>query len=610
MPLSTRKTTSMRNRLNTRLRVNPIWPEIFDAVDTVIRTQVTEPRTDLAQIRDPARYHRGEWINAPDGSRVIINHLELRADGSVRAFCQRIDAPDVIEIELPNNLKDRDVLINGARYHGFDYYSDTLSTADYGLLNNWIEYFWPESGTQSYVRFMGFVKHMELFADPLWTTEVGIGGVDDTHPYLETQAGQLKPVWNGGDNYPTSHVQLRYDSVEFNDVDVDDLFRLFYLLAPINLVLERIVGDIDAGVIRLRSSAAGYIGLVETARSDNLDFATSLLDRIGVTSGRIGQVETASLRLPRRRTVPRLDLELVRNEGLRFAVDLGPALIGAQRVTARFTTLSGEPIITVDNTGPRLYEARPGVMAVWIDKSNLPNLPESFNYVISTTSNYFERDTLGGTIKLIGGAVTQGLTIERNFGLCFNLKIIDQAAQPVGLAGRDFYAIFYRNGIEVLRGSTANGRLFVENDILGGAIPLTVLDPNAGPDTYAYRLLWRPSGASSSGWREIFNGPIDFSPYVSIPAVDTDGSQIDVGGPTVGVIETGQLNLHPEQANESDTIVSRDRTLFSPPDISESGRLDANTNLDAAGIELQSRPHAIGPTLRIENAGVLRIKTK
>lgn len=42
-----------------------------------------------------------------------------------------------------------------------------------------------------------------------------------------------------GSFYPTSHVELSWDTLEHPSVDKLDTLSLFYLLAPIHLVLQR-----------------------------------------------------------------------------------------------------------------------------------------------------------------------------------------------------------------------------------------------------------------------------------------------------------------------------------------------------------------------------------
>ena len=316
MANNTQRTTSIQRRLNTRLKTNPAFVELAKAVDRVTRETVTAPRDELATIRDPRRHHRGDWMTLPDGRRAIINHIAVREDGQVALHTQVPNTSETYEVVLPSNLQDRSVLINNARYHGFNYFSDTLSTEDYARVVEYIEDFWPESGTSSYYKFMGFIKKVKLYADTLWSTDEGMPDNPDDpdqYPFLEANFGQYRGVWEGGTDYPTSHVQLRYDRVKFPETNEFDLFQLFYLLAPIHLVLERIVSDIEGGTLYLTSTARGSMALFESGLSDFAKLPdTDTGTTIALGNGALALFEAAALISPRRRYLPVLNVDIAR----------------------------------------------------------------------------------------------------------------------------------------------------------------------------------------------------------------------------------------------------------------------------------------------------------
>lgn len=242
------KRHDITDMLNTRLRSNPVWESLFKAVNTVFNQNITEPRRQLATIRDPSLYHRGDWVDLGNDESAIINRIVVNGDGTVKVLAQKPNdySGNNIEFNLPTNLKDRDTLIKGAQRHGFNYFSDTLTDADYARLNRYVEQYWPEAGTEQFIRFLGYIKGMYLDIDQLWSFE---NDAADEYPELEAyQRGKGAPVWEGGKYYPTSHVQLRYDALNNTNIDHIDLFYLFYLLAPIHLVLQRIVGEIKIEV--------------------------------------------------------------------------------------------------------------------------------------------------------------------------------------------------------------------------------------------------------------------------------------------------------------------------------------------------------------------------
>lgn len=284
------KTVDPVASLNTRLASNAAFVELFKAVREVINRRVTEPRNQLATIRDPMLHRRGDWVTINDGRRAIINNIRHDLDGTITVYAQAGVEEESVEFTIPTNLKDRAVQINGAQYHGFRYFSDTLSTEDYARINEFVELYWPKGGTEQFVRFIGFIKNIYLDIDTLWSYE---NTVADEYPELEVFRQNYKtPVWNGGDYYPTSHVQLRYDVIANGNVDTIDLFYLFYLMAPIHLVLHRIIGEIvvtaetkEAVILALAEHTGGLLDFSETvARSELID-AYALGSINGYTGG-------------------------------------------------------------------------------------------------------------------------------------------------------------------------------------------------------------------------------------------------------------------------------------------------------------------------------------
>ena len=410
MAITTGKTPSFARRLNTRLRTNPAFVELFKAVDRVVQTTVTEPRVDLSTVRDPQRHHRGDWINLPDGRRAIVNYVAVNEDGTTTVFTQVAATNETVDLVLPSNLKDRSVLIAGAQQHGFNYFSDTLSTQDYANINEWIEYYWPRGNTQSYINFMGFIKHVRLESDVLWTTEAGApAGValaddpNDDYPFLEPNYGQLKPVWAGGDNYPTSHVQLRYDAIEFPNVDETDLIDLFYLLAPIHLVLRRMAWDLNAQVALLQQATFGQISLHDTgslqpglnARPQSIFYTTR---------GGLALHDSAALFLPRTTVVPTLNLTLLRNHGFSAGFRLVPNPQTLHNLQLRFIDQNGKTLFTTGSAqGTRIYRTGDS-LAVSLPIETLPaDLPSTFEYSLTGLLRRQMRTLVRGRIVFVAG---------------------------------------------------------------------------------------------------------------------------------------------------------------------------------------------------------------
>lgn len=239
---------SLVGRVNTRIKSSDVLMQLITAGSRVIENRIVQPRSQLATIRSPHRYHRGDWITLPDefgeGVRAIVNSIRQGGgdNGTDLVFAQPVGQSTGVEFSIDSNFKEKEVQIAGCRFHGFNYFSDMLTREDYARVHTWVEHYWPESGNQNFARFIGFIKNMTLNVHQLWSDEVP--PELDYYPYLE-RVPRGVPVYDGGISYPTSHVELAYDPVVDPHVDLVDLFYLFYYLAPIHLVLERIVAEVE-----------------------------------------------------------------------------------------------------------------------------------------------------------------------------------------------------------------------------------------------------------------------------------------------------------------------------------------------------------------------------
>lgn len=261
-PTNTPKRADLLGRINSRLRSSEAWRDLFEATSTVINDLVTMPREQLQTVRDPRLHRRGDWMTLPDGRRAQVNHVEIR--GPEETDILHVQLPDddkPLEIEITSALKSTQIQINNASFSGFKYFSSFMTQEDYARIAEWVEIFWPRSGSEDWIGFMGFTKDMALSLDHLWSgdlfpknpTQDLAAYAAMVEPYLDLNYyPYLEPVPESdtvmtnpnNDAYPTSHVDLRYDAVRTPNPDILDLMLLFYYLAPIHLVLHRIVGDV------------------------------------------------------------------------------------------------------------------------------------------------------------------------------------------------------------------------------------------------------------------------------------------------------------------------------------------------------------------------------
>lgn len=267
-------------RLNTRLKMNEAWRDLFKATQSVLDEVIGHPLHQLATVRDARDYHRGDnytvALAEEDGKRVQgkVNYIRQNADGSDTLYVQLPGGRGTYSVQIPN-IKDRETLINESRRHGINYFSDTLGDEDYARIVEWVEKYWPTNDT-NFVNFMGFIKNMRLDIHQLWSQEDD----DDEYPFLERFYSKTmypnvldQPDNAGHKFYPTSHVELTYDVLLTPDPDFVDLIKLFYLMAPIHLVMERIVAEVYAEV---PTWSQGTMAQVRTIEQSSRDLGTEV----------------------------------------------------------------------------------------------------------------------------------------------------------------------------------------------------------------------------------------------------------------------------------------------------------------------------------------------
>ncbi len=249
--------------LNQNLQENEVWRVLMEKTTAVIRDVLHEQTTELARARDPQHVHRGDYVTTPLGRGRVV-HVDRKNDpSSVMLDEVTVNVVNVGNVVIPfRSVHDREILINGARFMGFDYFSDSLTDEDYARIYRYIGEYWDDSAGSNFVDFMGFIKNTRFDIDQLWTEDAGDYATSDDdeiskYPFLEPKESTFKPVygsnlsWNANaqtatnnKTYPTSHVQLNFDlsftSGSISAEDHEDIICLFYYLAPIHLVLERV----------------------------------------------------------------------------------------------------------------------------------------------------------------------------------------------------------------------------------------------------------------------------------------------------------------------------------------------------------------------------------
>lgn len=269
------KTPSWAKQLTSSLAENPVWQDLFNSVSSIVTEVIDEPRWALSRIREAEVVQRGDWLDTPIGKgKVTFYRREL---DNINKEANSYTYQDYVEIQVDGKefvtlpvqvLHDRETLINSAKNLGFDYFSSSIQDDDYARIVSYAYKFWNANGGDHFISFMGMLKRTRFEIEQLWTPEIGDPGLPSNNPnpanefdyYKELlrRSEYLPKVWQNYNfdpsihkdqgfaayYYPTSHVELGWDMLEHPSIDKLDILSLFYLLAPIHLVLERFVQTI------------------------------------------------------------------------------------------------------------------------------------------------------------------------------------------------------------------------------------------------------------------------------------------------------------------------------------------------------------------------------
>lgn len=279
------KRPTMDKQLASALQQNDIWRDLASTVTKVMDELVNEPRWALARLREAEVVQRGDWMDTPEGIGKVTYYRRVRDNIDINK--NSYDFTDYVEVQINNQnyvtlpvqvLQDRETLIKQAQNLGFDYFSNSIQDDDYQRVVTYLSKLWKANGGDHFVDFMGFIKRTRFDMEQLWTEAIGEPGspsigddpANDKDYYLNLMSASeyLPKMWNRidfnpllttdqemrGSYYPTSHVELSYDILEHPSIDKLDTLTLFYLLAPIHLVLERFNETIN---VQIDLDAAG-----------------------------------------------------------------------------------------------------------------------------------------------------------------------------------------------------------------------------------------------------------------------------------------------------------------------------------------------------------------
>jgi len=202
----------------------PLWIDLANTIDEHFKPVLDDPSSRLSRLRE-------------------VIHLGLEAQS--RILRSEMVAEDEID------RFDREILIKSLNLVGcpIQDYSPYSNTHLFRMLQ-YLPEFWYSKGSKSVVGFVSFVLNAGFSLDNMWTDDY-VNFVVEGDPSIGT------PVYEGGDWYPTTHVQLSYDPVQLSGFSVTDVIGLVQDLSNTNLVIHSMDASSDFPVVQESDGVTG-----------------------------------------------------------------------------------------------------------------------------------------------------------------------------------------------------------------------------------------------------------------------------------------------------------------------------------------------------------------
>lgn len=166
---------------------------------------------------------------------------------------------------------DRKLLFKYAYLLGSNFIPNELTTDQLERFVNLVTSYYKHKGTKYFIDFLSFIMDKKFQIKQLWSKDYI--NFDYLTPNNIT-------VYNGGEWYPTSHVELIYSLDDFENTTINqaEVTSLFYSLAPVNLVLHFFNG----------SSVADMPQYVYAVGYENYEFSASTMHDVNSLADELG----------------------------------------------------------------------------------------------------------------------------------------------------------------------------------------------------------------------------------------------------------------------------------------------------------------------------------
>lgn len=183
----------------------PIFEDFFNAIDQVFDTKIYDKTLALSNLRNM-------WVLNPETEQKVLNEQMLGLEDW--------------------SLPEREIVGKQLNLLGLQLgeSASLFTDKDFVALCRFLGLYWYEKGMKSFMAFVNFCCGTHYTIANLWTK-------DYKEFYEEGDEKIGTPIWEGGEWYPTTHVQFTAQDSETN---ILALALLFKEIANYNLVLNAI----------------------------------------------------------------------------------------------------------------------------------------------------------------------------------------------------------------------------------------------------------------------------------------------------------------------------------------------------------------------------------
>lgn len=216
------------------LRLSPYFEELSDSVDEVFSDMVDNKIRVLQNIRNM-------WVTNPELEQKVL-------EGSALQFEDW-------------SIPEREILVQQVNMLGMKLKTAGVLTDNaYQRIARFLGMYWFEKGTYAFVEFINYCVGSELEVYRLWSRNNIPGQYSDLTRAKADGTPPGKPIWEGGEWFPTTHVELESKGNMMN-LDVQTLSEFFYEIANYNLVLQSITTSLDVPIVSEGDDTAKIVAM-------------------------------------------------------------------------------------------------------------------------------------------------------------------------------------------------------------------------------------------------------------------------------------------------------------------------------------------------------------